>query len=125
LNEPASDAAFDEALSLLRQGNAPAAEQLYRAMLGRNPDHSGALHQLSLLCLGRDEFEEAARLLRRWIAWWPFHYGVMCGCRARHAQRAKMLHVKIDWGMRVKNRGKTIRSRPGRGAVHSGATCSP
>ena len=35
-----------------------------------------------------------------------------------------MLHVKIDWGMRVKNRGKTIRSRPGRGAVHSAATCS-
>ena len=65
---PTSDAAFDEALLLQRQGNVPAAEQLYRAMLGRNPDHSGALHQLSLLCLGRDEFEEAARLLRRWIA---------------------------------------------------------
>ena len=65
---PASDAAFDEALLLQRQGNVPAAEQLYRAVLGRNPDHSGALHQLSLLCLGRDEFDEAARLLRRWIA---------------------------------------------------------
>ncbi|HUI26665.1 MAG TPA: tetratricopeptide repeat-containing glycosyltransferase family protein [Candidatus Kryptonia bacterium] len=65
---PASDAAFDEALLLQRQGNATAAEQLYRALLGRNPDHSGALQQLSLLCLGRDEFEEAARLLGRWIA---------------------------------------------------------
>src|SRR6202035_3821478 len=65
---PTIDAAFDEALLRQRQGNAQAAEQLYRAMLGRNPDHSGALHQLSLLCLGRDEFEEAARLLRRRIA---------------------------------------------------------
>jgi tetratricopeptide (TPR) repeat protein len=65
---PASDAAFDEALLVQRQGNASAAEQLYRAVLGRNPDHSGALHQLSLLCLGRDEFDEAARLLRRSIA---------------------------------------------------------
>jgi tetratricopeptide (TPR) repeat protein len=65
---PASDVALDEALLLQRQGNTPAAEELYRAMLGRNPDHSGALHQLSLLCLGRDAFEEAARLLRRWIA---------------------------------------------------------
>ena len=65
---PSGDAAFDEALLLARQGTAPAAEQLYRAVLGRNPDHSGALHHLSLLCLGRDEFQEAADLLRRWIA---------------------------------------------------------
>ena len=65
---PAGDPAFDEALLLQRQGNAPAAERLYHAILTRNPDHAGALHQLSLLCLGRDELEEAARLLRRWIA---------------------------------------------------------
>ena len=66
---PASDAAaFRAALSLQRQGNTRAAEQMYRIILGRDPDHSGALHQLSLLCLARDEYDEAARLLRRRIA---------------------------------------------------------
>jgi tetratricopeptide (TPR) repeat protein len=64
---PASGA-FEEALSLQRKGNAQAAEERYRAVLGENPDHSGALHHLSLLCLARSEFEEAARLLGRWIA---------------------------------------------------------
>jgi tetratricopeptide (TPR) repeat protein len=65
---PGGDAAFDEALLLARQGNVPAAERLYRAVLERNPDHSGALHHLSLLCLGRNEFAEAAHLLDRRIA---------------------------------------------------------
>jgi tetratricopeptide (TPR) repeat protein len=65
---PARDAAFEEALSLEHKSHARAAEERYRALLGRNPDHSGALNQLSLICLARDEFEEAAHLLRRWIA---------------------------------------------------------
>jgi tetratricopeptide (TPR) repeat protein len=65
---PERDAALEEAVLLRRQGNAPAAEQRYRAILRQNPDHSGALDQLSLLCLEREAFEEAASLLRRWIA---------------------------------------------------------
>jgi tetratricopeptide (TPR) repeat protein len=65
---PGADATFDEALSLARQGNVPAAEQLFRTMLGRDPDHSGALHHLGLICLGRNEFAEAARLLGRRLA---------------------------------------------------------
>jgi tetratricopeptide (TPR) repeat protein len=68
---PERDAGLEEALSLKRQGNAQAAEELYRAILAQNPDHSGALDQLSLLCLEREAFEEAARLLRHWIACEP------------------------------------------------------
>ena len=64
---PASDA-FAQALLLERRGNAAAAEQRYRAVLEQNPDHSGALRRLSVLCLERNDFEEAVRLLRHWIA---------------------------------------------------------
>jgi len=65
---PAEDATFERAVLLQRQGQAAAAEELYRAALLQNPDHSGALDRLSLLCLARGDFEEASRLLRRWIA---------------------------------------------------------
>src|SRR5215471_12207226 len=63
-----ANGAFEEALSLERKGNAQAAEESYRAVLSQHPEHAGALHRLSLLCLNRGDFAEAARLLRRWIA---------------------------------------------------------
>jgi len=116
---PASDAAFDAALSLARQGNAAAAEALYRAVLERNPDHSGALHQLSLLCLARDELDEAARLLRRWIAREPNvaaahnDMGILLHALGRHeeavASYRQALAIKPDHAGAHNNLGLTLR----------------
>ena len=116
---PSGDAAFDEARSLARQGNVAAAEQLYRAMLGQNPDHCGALHQLSLLCLGRGEFEEAKRLLRRWIAREPNvagahnNMGILLHEIGRHAEAVASyrlaLAIKPDHADALNNLGLALR----------------
>jgi len=108
---PASDAAFDEAQSLQRQGNLPAAEQLYRALLERNPDHCAALHQLSLLCLGRDELEEAARLLRRLIAREP-------NVPEAHANLGIALRRLDRPGEALTHFGKAIELEPNRAEAH-------
>jgi Tfp pilus assembly protein PilF len=116
---PAADAAFDEALLLARQGNAQAAEKLYRAVLARDPDHSGALHRLSLICLGRGELAEAARLLHRWIAREPNvaaahnNMGILLHALGRHddavASYARALALEPDHADAHNNLGLSLR----------------
>jgi tetratricopeptide (TPR) repeat protein len=62
---PATAEAFEQAVSLHRQGRLPAAEALYRAALAQNADHVGALQQLGILRLQQGDFDDASRLLRR------------------------------------------------------------
>jgi tetratricopeptide (TPR) repeat protein len=66
--------AFEQAVSLHRQGRVPAAETLYRAVLAENPDHLGALQQLGMLRLQQGDFDEASRLLRRLLDRDPASY---------------------------------------------------
>ena len=59
--------AFAQAVSLHQHGRTPEAERLYQAVLAREPDHLGALHQLSMLRLQQSAFDDAARLIHRAI----------------------------------------------------------
>jgi tetratricopeptide (TPR) repeat protein len=62
-----AQATFEEAVLLQRKGRTPEAEELYQTVLAHDADHPGAIHNLSVLCLQRSEFEEASRLLRRLV----------------------------------------------------------
>jgi hypothetical protein len=60
----ASNAAFEAAVSLHRQGRLFVAEQMYLARLKSMPGHFGALHNMGLLRVQQGRLEEAAGLIR-------------------------------------------------------------
>lgn len=60
-----SNAAFEMALSLHRQGQLAQAEQLYEAQLRTERHHFGALHNLALLRLQQGRLEEASAIVRK------------------------------------------------------------
>ena len=57
-----------EALALHRQGDLPRAEQLYRKVLGHEPDHPDALHFLGVLAAQAGHPQPALELIDRAIA---------------------------------------------------------
>src|SRR5258708_30887904 len=57
--------AFEQAVSLHQHGLTTEAEKLFQTVLGQDPDHLGALHQLSILRLQQGAFDDALRLIRR------------------------------------------------------------
>ncbi|MEA2916540.1 MAG: hypothetical protein QOJ15_8621 [Bradyrhizobium sp.] len=52
-------------MSLHQNGRTPEAEKLYQAVLVHDPDHPGALQQLSVLRLQQGAFDDALRLIHR------------------------------------------------------------
>jgi protein O-GlcNAc transferase len=59
---------FQRALALHQQGNLDAAEPIYRAILGHQADHFGALHLSGLIHLQRGQLDEAVRRIDQAIA---------------------------------------------------------
>jgi tetratricopeptide (TPR) repeat protein len=57
--------AFQRAVSLHQRGQSLAAAELYQAVLGQDPDHPDALHQLSVLRIQLGDFDGAMTLIRR------------------------------------------------------------
>lgn len=62
-----AEAAFARATLFQREGRTAAAEELYRAVLAREPRHPGALAELGALRLQAEDFTEAATLMSRLI----------------------------------------------------------
>jgi Tfp pilus assembly protein PilF len=58
----AAEEPFQRAVEAHEQGRLEQAEQLYRAVLGGEPEHLGALHNLTILCFQRGEYSTAATL---------------------------------------------------------------
>jgi tetratricopeptide (TPR) repeat protein len=56
---------FKEALALESKGNLAEAENIYRAILKRHPDHLDTLQNLTRVLLRAERFEEATRFLRK------------------------------------------------------------
>jgi predicted O-linked N-acetylglucosamine transferase (SPINDLY family) len=59
---------FDQALHLHQQGNASAAEALYRQVLAKEPNHAPALHMLGVASFQRGDFQSAIEHIARAIA---------------------------------------------------------
>jgi len=57
--------AFKRAIALQAEGNLPAAEKIYRAILKQYPHHFPSLSNLGFVLLDQERMEEAARFLRR------------------------------------------------------------
>jgi predicted O-linked N-acetylglucosamine transferase (SPINDLY family) len=68
---PPSQAGFEQALALQRQGRLAEAERIYRELLQRQPGHFAAWHQLGLIALDTQHLEQAAHLIGRAIALKP------------------------------------------------------
>ncbi len=62
------DEAFNRAATLHQQGRLGEAEQIYRAILQRNPDHFGALHYLGIIAGQHGHAQDAEHLIRRAIS---------------------------------------------------------
>jgi Flp pilus assembly protein TadD len=56
---------LQQAVALQNQGNLPAAEKIYRAILKQHPHHFETLRKLASGLFGADRFEEAERVLRK------------------------------------------------------------
>jgi len=108
---PTVEAAFEQAQSLHRQGRSATAEDLYQAVLAQDPDHRGALHQLSVLRLQRGAFEEAARLTRRLIDRDPDFSDA-------HSNLGIALHALGRPAEAVRHFEKAILLEPGRPEAH-------
>ena len=66
--QPASQESFELATLRHQQGRLAEAERIYRQILGRQPNHFGALHLLGIIALQTQHTEQAVRLIRRAIA---------------------------------------------------------
>lgn len=75
-----TDRQIERALALLRSGNAQAAEQIYRAVLARQPNHPDALYLLGCVAHQRGENPSAITFLEKAIEANParpeFHYAL-------------------------------------------------
>ena len=54
---------FDDAVRLHQEGKSAEAEEVYRPILQREPDHAGALHLLGVVRHQRGRHEEALGLI--------------------------------------------------------------
>jgi tetratricopeptide (TPR) repeat protein len=59
---------FDDAIKLHKQGHIEEAEQVYRQILGTEPNHPGALHLLGVIRQHQGRHDEALDLIGRAIA---------------------------------------------------------
>jgi protein O-GlcNAc transferase len=63
-NAITAEAVFEQAGSLHLRGELDGAEQLYRAILQKDRNHVGSLHNLGILCFQRGRYDEAVALTR-------------------------------------------------------------
>jgi protein O-GlcNAc transferase len=126
----ALDQLYRDAIRAHQQGNARHAGRLYDSILGRKPDHAGALHLKGVLALQAGDYPEAAGLIERSLKIEPRHglalmnLGVTYRALRRYDEAVAMLRkaVALDpksadaWG----NLGQTLaRSGQMREAVAS------
>jgi protein O-GlcNAc transferase len=67
------DELYRAAIGAHQQGRASVAAQLYAEILGRRPDHAGALHLKGVLALQAGEYQSAADLIERSLRIEPRH----------------------------------------------------
>jgi tetratricopeptide (TPR) repeat protein len=102
---------FEQAVSLQQQGRTAAAETLYQALLAQNPDHPGALHQLSILRLQQGAFDDALRLIRRVLDRDP-------NCSEAQVNLGVALHAMNRPADALEHFEKAIQLEPGRADAH-------
>ena len=113
-----SDALFDQAMALHRQGQLAAAEAIYRRILGANPSHLDALQLLGVIEFQSGHFEAAAALLRQAVSMAPEAVGLHCnlGLALQQLGRAeealacqdRALALKPDFAEALNNRGSAL-----------------
>ena len=87
-----SELSFDDALRLHQEGRLAEAEQVYRRILDGEPNHTGALHLLGVICQQQGDHEAALELIGRAIALNPakavYHnnYGAALLALGRHEE---------------------------------------
>jgi aspartate beta-hydroxylase len=116
--EARTDAAFDRALAAHMESRLADAEQLYAAVLAREPGHAGALCYLGLLRLQQDRAADAATMLREAIACDPEsaeahqHLGTALQRLGRHAdaleQHARALGLAPGYADALHGRGTAL-----------------
>jgi Tfp pilus assembly protein PilF len=67
----ALQAKFEQGVALHQQGRLAEAERIYREVLQRQPNHSGALHLLGAIALQTEHTERAVELIGKAIALKP------------------------------------------------------
>ena len=101
MNEPPSQSVsqFDEALRLHQSGHLAEAEVAYLQILAAQPDHSGAIHLLGVICQQQGRHQEALELIGRAIARLPDkavyrnNYGAAFFALGRHAEALRRLQT--------------------------------
>jgi protein O-GlcNAc transferase len=109
---------FQTAQARHRAGDADGAERLYREILGRDPNHSDALHFLGMLSGDRGQTERAVELIQRSIALDPSrpHYHNNLGEALRKAGRfdeaaqayRAAIALRSDYAIAYYNLGLTL-----------------
>jgi tetratricopeptide (TPR) repeat protein len=79
--------AFEAALQQHQAGRLREAEQLYRQILGQQPEHAGALHYLGLIAHQAGHSDEAVKLISRSLALMP-------GWAEAHSNLGNILQAK-------------------------------
>jgi aspartate beta-hydroxylase len=116
--EASTDALFDRALAAHREARLADAEQLYAAVLAREPGHAGGLCYLGLVRLQQDRAADAATMLRKAIACDPEspeahqHLGTALQRLGRHADalehHARALALAPGYAEALHGRGTAL-----------------
>jgi protein O-GlcNAc transferase len=93
---PTLEKTLQEALSLLRQGRLDAARRLYRSVLQTSPDNFDALHNLGLVELQLERFQDAAALFRRALRQRP-NSAMACNSRGLALQALGQNDAALTW----------------------------
>lgn len=111
---------FDRGLALHRQGRLAEAEQIYRRVLGRAPDHFDALQLLGAIAGQTGRFDEAVELLKRALGLRPGsaaalnNLGNALGNLGRHEDAVqafdRALALRPDDAKALRNRGTSLRA---------------
>ena len=118
--KPSAPSAFDRGLALHQRGRLDEAEQVYREILKRTPDHFDALHLLGVIAGQTQRFDEAQALLTRALAQRPEHapalnnLGNTLGSLGRHREAVlafeRALAVRPEDAKTLRNRGTSLRA---------------
>ncbi|HEV8680570.1 MAG TPA: tetratricopeptide repeat protein [Stellaceae bacterium] len=110
--------ALEEAIALHQRGQLAQAEPLYRAILGRMPDHFTALHMLGVIEAQRRNFAPAVQLIGRALQLNPdsapahANLGIALRRLKRHeeaiASFERALAIKPDYAEAFHNRGNAL-----------------
>ncbi|HVC61179.1 MAG TPA: tetratricopeptide repeat protein [Acetobacteraceae bacterium] len=116
----ASNAAFEAAVSLHRQGHLLDAERMYEAQLKLVRDHFGALHNLGLLCAQQGRLQAADTLIRKALKRNPKSaeahnsLGNILHRAMRYAEAniafGRALALRPDYASAYNNRGTTLQA---------------